>query len=87
MAELKLLTDLDMLLTVKKGIRSGMYYSIHQYGKANRRYMNDYDPSKESPYPMYWRVSNLVGWMMLQKLPIDSFTWRNDFFRFDEELI
>ena len=41
--KLELLTDFDMLLIVKKGIRSGIYHSIHKYAKVNNKYMKNYD--------------------------------------------
>ena len=34
-----LLTDIDMLLMVEKGIRSGICHAIHQYAKVNNKYM------------------------------------------------
>ena len=34
-AKLDLLTDIDMLLMVEKGIRGGICHAIHQYAKAN----------------------------------------------------
>ena len=42
-----LLTDIIMLIMVEKGIRGGICHSIYQYGKANDKYMNDYDKNKE----------------------------------------
>ena len=46
----KSLTDVDMLLMVKKDIRGGICHAIHWYGKANNKYMKDYDENKESSY-------------------------------------
>ena len=46
--KLELLTDIDMLLMVEKGIRGGICHVIHQYAKANNNYINDYDKNKES---------------------------------------
>ena len=45
--KLELLTDTDMLLMAEKGIRSGICHVIHQYTKANNKYMKDYDKNKD----------------------------------------
>ena len=45
---LDLLTDIDMLLMVKKGIRGGICHAIHRYAKAHNKYMKDFDKNKES---------------------------------------
>lgn len=36
---------------------------------------------------MYWDVSNIYGWQILQKLAVDVFEWRQEKFIFDEELL
>ena len=56
-----LLTDIDMLLMIEKGIRGGICHSIYGYAKANSKYMKDYDKNKESPYIQYWDVNNVYG--------------------------
>ena len=33
---------------VEKGIRGGIYHTIHRFAKANNKYMKDYDKNKES---------------------------------------
>ena len=43
---LKLLANIDMLLIVEKGIRSGIYHTIHRFAKPNNKYMKDYDNIK-----------------------------------------
>ena len=45
--KLELLTDIRMLLMVEKGIRGGICHAIHQYAKANNKYMKDYDKNNE----------------------------------------
>ena len=45
--KLELLTDVDMLLMVEKGIRGGECHAIHRYAKANNKYMKDYNKDEE----------------------------------------
>ena len=41
--KLDLLTDIDMLLMVEKGIRGEICHSIYRYVNTNNKYMEDYD--------------------------------------------
>ena len=45
--KLELLIDIDMILTIEKGIRIGI---CHRYSNANDKYMKDYDKNKKSSY-------------------------------------
>ena len=85
--KLDLLTDIDMLLMVEKGIRGGICHSIYRYAKANNKYMKDYDKNKESSYLKYWDVNNLYGWAMSQKLPVNNFEWIKETSQFNEDFI
>ena len=76
--KLELLTDYDMLLMVEEGIRGGICHSIHRYAKANNKYMNNYDESKESSCIQYLDANNLYGWAMSQRLPVNNFNWVED---------
>ena len=48
--KLDLLTDIDRVLMVEKGITEGIYHSICRFVKANNKYMKVYDKNKESSY-------------------------------------
>ena len=63
-----------MVLMVEKGIRGGIYHTIHRYAEANNKYMKDFEKNKEL-YLIYWGAINLYGWAMSQKWPVDGFEW------------
>ena len=73
--ELELLTDYDMLLMVEEGIRGGICHSIHQYAKANNKYMKNYNNNEDSSYIQYLDANHLYGWVMSKKLPVNGFKW------------
>ena len=51
--KLDLLTDIDMLLKVEKGIREGICHSISQRTKANNRYKNNMIKIKNAIFNNY----------------------------------
>ena len=73
--ELELLTDIDMLLMIKKGSRGGICQAIHRSAKTNNKYMKNYNKDIISSYLMYLDANNLYGWAMSQKLPVNRFKW------------
>ena len=56
--KLELLTDLDMLLMVEKGIRGGICHAIHRYSKANNKYTKNYDENEEFSFLEYLDANN-----------------------------
>ena len=73
--KLDLLTNIDMLLMVEKGITGDICHSIYRYAETNNKSMKDYDENKEFSYLQYWDAKNLCGWAMLQKLPVNNLEW------------
>ena len=83
----KLLTDIDMLLMVEKGIKARICQAIHRYAKAISKYIKNYDKNIESSYLMYLDANNLFGWVISQRLPIYDFEWMEQLPEFDERFI
>ena len=85
--KLELLTDVDMLLMVEKGILGGICHATHMYAKVNNKYMKNYDENEESSFLEYLDANNLYGWAMSEPLPVDGFDWIKDLSKIDEDLI
>ena len=73
--KLELMTDVDMFQFIEKGLRGGISYIANRYGKANNKYMKEYDEKAPSKYIMYLDANNLYGWAMSQYLPTGGFKW------------
>ena len=87
--KLELMSDVDMFLFIEKGMRGGISYITNRYGKANNKYMKNYNPEEASKYIMYLDANNLYGWAMSQFLPTGGFKWLTeeevDLSKFDDE--
>lgn len=83
--KIELLTDIDMLLFIERGIRGGISQCSKRYSKANNKYMTEFDSKDESKYLIYLDANNLYGYSMMQHLPLDDFQWCQD--EFDVEKI
>ena len=73
--KLELMTDIDMFQFIEKGLRGGISYIANRHGKANNKYMKEYDEKAPSKYIMYLDANNLYGWAMSQYLPTGGFRW------------
>ena len=87
--KLELMSDVDMFLFIEKGMRGGISYIANRYGKANNKYMKNFNPEEASKYIMYLDANNLYGWAMSQYLPTGGFKWLTekevDLSKFDDE--
>ena len=74
--KLELLSDIDMLLMVEKGIRGGVSMISNRYGKSNNKYMGDkFVASELCKYITYLDANNLYGWAISKPLPTHGFKW------------
>ena len=85
--KLELITNVDMLLMIEKGIRGGTCHAIHRYFDVNNKYMKNHDKNEESSFLEYLAANNLCGWAMSQPLPVDGFDWVKNVSKIDEDFI
>ena len=81
--ELEKISDIDKYLFIEKGLRGGISYIAKRYAKANNKYMNDYDPKKQSTFTSYLDMNNLYCWAVIEYLPYESFKWLKNVDKFD----
>ena len=84
---LELLTNVGLLLMVKKGIRGGICHAMHRYTIANNKYMKNYGKNEESSFIEYLDANNLYVWAMSAALPVNGFDWMEDLSKTSEDFI
>ena len=70
---LELLSAIDMLMMVEKGIRGRICHPIHMYAKAKNKYIKDYNKDEKESFLQYLDANNLYGFSMIQPLRVDGF--------------
>ena len=85
--KLEKISDINQYLFIEKGTRGGVSYISKRYGKANNKYMSDYDPNKPSTFITYLDKNNLYGWSRSEYLPYGEFEWLKNVDSFDVMLI
>ena len=65
--KLELITDIDMFQFIEKGMHGGVSYIANCYGKANNKYMKEYDEKEPSKYAygVGCLFENLTFWRAL----------------------
>ena len=76
--KLELMTNVDVFQFIEKGMHGGVSCIANRYGKANNKYMKEYDDNAPSNYIMYLDANNLYGWAMSQHLPTGNIRWMTD---------
>ena len=67
--KLELITDADVFQFIEKGMHGGASYIANRYGKANNKYMKEYNEKAPSKYIMYLDANNLYGCLCLNIYP------------------
>ena len=67
--KLELLTDIDMVLFLEKGIRGGVSQVSHRFKQANNPYVEGFDCNKATSYCAYEDAVNLYAFSMQSYLP------------------
>jgi hypothetical protein len=73
--KLDLLTDIDMVLMIEKGIRGGISCAMSRHAIANNQQAENYDPTKPTSYITYLDVNNLYGYALNDVMPMKHFQW------------
>jgi len=74
--EIEVISDIDQYLMIERSIRGGISVISNRFAKANNKYMSSFNPEKPSSYIVYFDVTNLYGYAMVNNyLPISDFSF------------
>jgi hypothetical protein len=76
---LELMTDLNMILFIEKGMRGGISMVSLREAIANNEYCPNFNPSDPKSWILYIDANNLYGWAMMQCLPTGNFQWLTEY--------
>ena len=63
---------------IQKGIRGGISMTSNRYATANNKYMDSFDPSKESTYIQYQDGNSFYACAMSKPLSTHGFEWMSE---------
>ena len=81
--KLEKISGIDKYLFIEKGLKGRISYIAKRYGKANNKYMNDYDSEKPPKFITCLDVNNLYGWRLSDYLPYGGAKWFKNIDEFD----
>ena len=58
--KLEKISDIDKYLFIEKRLRGGISYIAKRYTKADNKYINDYDPKKQSTCISYLYMESFI---------------------------
>ena len=73
--KLEKVSDTDMYLFIKKGLRGGISDIAKRHSKANNKYTKNYDPTKPPKYVLHLDMNNLYSLEISGYLPYGGFQW------------
>ena len=71
--KLELISDPDMYIFFKKGMRGEVSKISNRYNKANNNYLKSYDPKQESEHIIYLDANNFYGYAISKFLLTSGF--------------
>ena len=81
--KLEKISDIGKYLFIEKWLRGGISYIVKRHAKAINKYINDYDPKKQSKFISYLDMNNLYGSAISEYIPYEGSKWLKNVDKFD----